>query len=194
MESEMAVEVDGLVSQGMLNEERLLVERARCNREAFGDLYTRYSSRVYAYAYKRTGSRESAEDITSNTFVLALEGIGKYEWRNVPFSAWLFRIAANQVAMHYRKARPCLPIDGLYIEDQGVGPETEAVRASEADTVRDAVAGLNRDQQRAIYLRYNSDMRAREIAAEMGRTEGSVKLLLHRATATLRSRMLPMTA
>lgn len=182
------------VSQTLLDEERLLVERARRSPEAFGEVYNRYYARVYAYAYKRTRNPEDAEDIASETFALAFEGLARYEWRNVPFSAWLFRIASNRLAMHYRKLRPCQSLDGLLIEDADADPQWELVRASEAEEVRLAVSLLKKDQQRAVELRYNWGMRAREIASEMERTEGSVKLLLHRATNALRSQMLPLSA
>lgn len=181
------------MSQGLLDEERLLVERARRNPEAFGELYNRYYDRVYAYVYGRTRSREGAEDITADTFVLAIENLPRYEWRNVPFSAWLFRIAANQVAGHYRRARPCVHLDEQLVHDEA-GPEEEALRLAAAEDVRLALTGLKRDQQRAMELRYQHGLRASEIAAEMGRTEAAVKLLLHRAMHTLRARMLPLSA
>ncbi len=184
---------DKRVSQGLLNEERLLVERARRNPEAFGEIYSQYHDRVYAYVYGRVGTRESAEDITADTFVLAMENIARYEWRNVPFSAWLFRIAANQVAGHYRRSRPCTHLDEYMVYDEA-GPEEEALRLAEAEHVRHVLMGLKTDQQRAMELRYHHGLRASEIASEMGRTEASVKLLLFRAMHTLRARMLPLSA
>ncbi len=183
-----------LMTQGMLNQESLLVELARRDSHAFSELYDRYNGRVYAYVYSRVNNREDAEDITSDTFALALEGLPRYEWRNLPFGAWLFRIAANRVAMHFRKQRPSLSIYDCAIHDEGADPEWEALRSSDAEDVRSAVSRLNADQQRAVELRYERGLRAREIADEMGRTEGSVKLLLHRATQSLRSRMLPLSA
>lgn|GEM_PF-122289 len=180
------------MSQGLLDEERLLVERARRNPAAFGDIYVRYHDRIYTYIYSRTHDREIAEDITADTFVLALEGIGKYEWRNVPFGAWLFRIAANQVAGHYRRFRPHLDLNEWMLGDPG--PEEEAMRHSDAEDVRTALTWLKTDQRRAMELRYHQGMRAREIAAEMSRTETAVKLLLHRGMLTLRLRMLPLSA
>ena len=191
----MALTVEGdRVAQPTLDEERLLVERARRNRQAFAELYDRYADRVYAYAYKRTRSHENAQDITSDTFLLALENIERYEWRNVPFSAWLYRIASNQIAMHYRKYRPCLPIDDLVIRDTETNLEREVERISDAQDVRRALSLLSKDQRRAVELRYTQDMRAGDIAAEMHRTEGSVRLLLHRASNSLRSQILPLSA
>lgn len=183
-----------MMPQQRLDEERLLVERARRNSDAFGELYSRYYSRVYAYVYSRTSNRENAEDITSDTFLLAFEKLDRYEWRNLPFGAWLFRIASNQVAMYYRKARPSLDIEDVVLWDTEPTPEAEAISAASAQEVRSAVQVLNQDQQRAIRLRYDLGLRNREIATAMGRSEGAVKLLLHRATSALRSQVLPLSA
>ncbi|MEJ7652906.1 MAG: sigma-70 family RNA polymerase sigma factor [Chloroflexia bacterium] len=176
-----------------LAEERAIVEseaRPGCLRR-----HLRYVlSRVYLYAYKRLRSHEDAEDVASETFTLAFEALPRYEWRNVPFGAWLFRIASNQVAMHFRKAQPAQSINDVVVADPDADPQTETIRRSQADEVRTAVRTLKLDQQRAVELRYNQCMRAREIAAAMGKTEGSVKLLLHRATVSLRSVFLPLSA
>lgn len=181
------------MSRGVLDEERLLVERARRDPEAFSDVYTLYYDRIYGYVYSRVQNRETAEDITADSFMLALEHLGKYEWRNVPFGAWLFRIAANQVVGHYRRLRTFQHLDESLAYDQA-GPEEEVLRLYAAEEVRQAVGSLKVDQQRAMDLRYRHDMRAREIASQMGRTEAAVKLLLHRALHTLRARMLPLSA
>ncbi|MDQ3855387.1 MAG: sigma-70 family RNA polymerase sigma factor [Chloroflexota bacterium] len=191
----MNANVEGtLVSQTWLDEERLMVERARRCPQAFAEIYTRYSGRVYSYAYKRTKSHADAEDITSETFALALEGLPKYEWRNVPFSAWLFRIASNQVAMYFRRRRPELGVDDVVLEDTDSDPQLQVLWDSQVDELRQAVLHLKVDQRRAVELRYNQGLRAKEIASELGRTEGSVKLLLHRATLSLRQQLLPLSA
>jgi RNA polymerase sigma-70 factor (ECF subfamily) len=182
------------IPRSSLDEERLLIERARRCPVAFGQLYQRHAERVYAYTYKRTQNHEDAEDIVSETFLLAFRNMERYEWRNVPFSAWLFRIASNQVALHYRRSHLCLPLEDLAVEDVGVDLEAEAERISDRQEMRYAISLLNLDQQRAIELRYREDLPTREIAARMSRTEGSVRLLLHRATNTLRARVLPLTA
>ncbi len=181
------------MSQRGLDEERLLVERARRDPETFGELYARYHDRIHAYVYTRTGCREVAEDITADTFLLAFEHLPQYEWRNVPFRAWLFRIAANQVAGYYRRERSCAPLDDTMVHT-GIGPEEQALCMGEVEEVRQALGTLKSDQQNAMRLRYHHDLRAREIAVEMGRTEAAVKLLLHRAMVSLRSRMLPLSA
>lgn len=181
-------------TQSLLDEERLVVERAQHDTAAFGEIYERYYRRLYAYTYNRTHSPEDAEDIVSNTFLQAMEGLARYEWRNVPFGAWLFRIASNQIAMHYRRSGRTVELDELSLESSYDGPEEEAIRGSDAADLRSAVLQLKPDQRRVIELRYHQDLRNREIAGQMGRTEGAVKLLLHRATNNLRSSVQPLVA
>lgn len=183
-----------MTTQSLLDEERLLVERAQQDPAAFGEIYERYYRRLYAYTYGRTHNPEDAEDIVSNTFLQAMEGLGRYEWRNVPFGAWLFRIASNQIAMHYRRSGRTVELDELALESSCEGPEEEMLRSSDASELRSAVLQLKPDQQRVIELRYHQDLRNREIAGRMGRTEGAVKLLLHRATNNLRSQIQPLVA
>jgi RNA polymerase sigma-70 factor, ECF subfamily len=182
------------VSQLWLDEERLMVERARRDPEAFSEIYSRYQPRVFAYARKRVPSVQDAEDITAETFTLAFEGLAKFEWRNVPFSAWLFRIASNQVALHFRRNRPAQCIDDFAVEDPDADPQLHAIRGGEVDQLKDALNGLRSDHRRAMDLRYYHGLKAREIAEQLGKTEGSVKLILHRATVSLRSQMLPLSA
>jgi RNA polymerase sigma factor (sigma-70 family) len=85
------------------DDERLLIEAAKADPARFLDLYDRHVDRVYAYVSRRAGSRSVAEDVTSAVFEQALSNIGKFEWRGVPFAAWLFRIAANALADHWKR-------------------------------------------------------------------------------------------
>lgn len=84
-------------------DERLLVEAARKDPSRFAELYENHFERVYAYVLRRVGVRQEAEDITSEVFHQALAKIGSFEWRGVPFVAWLFRIAANATADRWRQ-------------------------------------------------------------------------------------------
>ena len=84
-------------------DERRLIEAAQADPARFVDVYERYVDRIYAFVSRRTGSRAVAEDITSQVFEQALGTIGRFEWRGVPLSAWLFRIASNALADHWRE-------------------------------------------------------------------------------------------
>jgi RNA polymerase sigma-70 factor, ECF subfamily len=165
-------------------DERLLVEAAQRDPRRFAELYQRNFSRVYAYVSKRVPSREEAEDITSEVFHQALAKIGGFEWRGAPFAAWLFRIAANAITDRWRTT----------------GRESNELVADPADesTAKDIerrallfelVESLPDDQRRVVTMRFVEQKKIREIAQELGRTEGAVKQLQFRALENLRARL-----
>jgi len=159
-------------------EDRLRVEAAQSDPSRFADLYEENFYRVYGYIARRVGQRHIAEDLTSDVFREALAGIRKFEWRGVPFAAWLFRIAARTLADHFRRSGR-----------ESAEPETEAV----SDEIeRDAmlfqlVDRLPEAQYRVIHMRFVEQKSIREIASEMGRSEGAVKQLQFRAVESLRA-------
>jgi len=173
-----------------LEEERCVVLAAKGgDRAAFARLYDQYVDAIHAYAYHQTGSRERAEDITATTFARAFEEVARFEWRGVPYSAWLYRVASNLLARERRRPRWIeLPDSAV---DLGEGPEAAAVRGERALRVRSALRHLSKGQRRAVALRYGSGLRNAEVAQVMGKSEGAVKLLIFRATATLRQRLGP---
>ena len=174
-------------SAAELEAERLLIEAAQRDRAAFAPLYERYVDQIFAYVHTLTRNRELAEDVTAATFAKALEDLPRFEWRGVPYSAWLYRVAANLVARQAR--RPAfLELDGNQAAS-GASPEAEVEARARADEVRAAVAQLPDDQRQAVLLRFGGDLRNREIAEIMGRSEGAVKLLTFRAMTSLRRRL-----
>jgi RNA polymerase sigma-70 factor (ECF subfamily) len=143
--------------------------------------------RIFAYALTLTQNRELAEDVTAATFARAVEELPRFEWRGVPYSAWLYRVAANLVARDRR--RPGWIELNPQLGDDAPGPEEAAVWGDRAAEVRAAVAALPPDQRQAVLLRFGGELRNREIAEIMGRSEGAVKLLTFRALTTLRRRL-----
>ena len=174
-------------TEAELAAERELVLVAQRDRAAFAPLYERYVDQIFAYALSLTGNREAAEDVIAATFARALEDLPRFEWRGVPYSAWLYRVAANLVARSRR--RPGWIELGPHLVADVRGPEEEAQRNDRAAEVRAAVAALPADQRQAILLRFSGDLRNREIAEIMGRSEGAIKLLTFRALTSLRRRL-----
>jgi RNA polymerase sigma-70 factor, ECF subfamily len=171
--------------------DELLVELARTDPQAFGELYERHVKRVYNYIYYRVGRQHEAEDLTAKTFTQALAHLPRYRQQGVPFYAWLLRIAHNLVANWYRdNRRPLLPLE----EADNVGsregnPEAETESREERRVLLAAVARLPADRQQLILLRFSEGLKAAEIAVVMGRSEGAVKALLHRTLEGLRKNL-----
>jgi len=169
-----------------LEEERQLILAAQRDQAAFAPLYERYVDQIFAYIYTLTRNRELAEDVTAATFAKGLEELPRFEWRGVPYSSWLYRVASNLVARHRR--RPGWIELSPAVASDDISPPEEIERRDRAEEVRAAVRALPDDQRQAVALRFAAEMRNREIAEIMGRSEGAVKLLTFRALTTLRKR------
>ena len=174
-------------SESELAAERELILAAQRDRAAFAPLYERYVDQIFAYAYNLTRNRELAEDVTAATFARAMEELPRFEWRGVPYSAWLYRVAANLVARD--KRRPGWIELSPHLRDDEESPEELVTRRDRDDHIRAAVAELPADQRQAVLLRFGGDLRNREIAGIMGRSEGAVKLLTFRAITALRKQL-----
>lgn len=133
---------------------------------------------------RRVRDRHAAEDVTAEVFRRALASIGAFEWRGVPFTAWLYRIAANEVADHLKGTAR----DGGSIDVDLPGNDEIEIVEHRASLFRQ-VDRLPADQRRVIVLRFAEERSIREIAAELGRSEGAIKQLQWRALQTLRARM-----
>jgi RNA polymerase sigma-70 factor (ECF subfamily) len=171
-----------------MEDERRRVEEAKADPSRFAALYDEHFERVYAYVLRRVGDRSDAQDITGDVFQNALANLSRFEWRGAPFAAWLYRIAANAVADHFR------------VEGRHSGPPGETgMSALHEDAHEDierramlfrSVDRLPADQRRVIVMRFGEEKSIREIAEEMGRSEGAVKQLQWRGLQTLRTQML----
>lgn len=172
-------------------DERALVERARSDADAFAELYRRYVDRVHDFAYRRAGSREVAEDVTAATFEKALRSLHRFRWRSGGFAPWIFRIAANELADHFRRQgrrrgdRARRAADRLH--DTIAVDYLDAIDAAdESEGVRAALGDLNPRYQRALTLRYLADLEHAEAARAMGVSPSLMAVLVHRATTALR--------
>jgi RNA polymerase sigma-70 factor, ECF subfamily len=167
---------------------RRLVERAQAgDREALEQLYLLHFDRIYSYLQLSVGNRHDAEDLTNQTFIKMLESIDRFIWRSAPFSAWLFRIAHNLAMDHFRAGRRWQPE-----EEPPEDGETRERSAEDAafDTIGreamlDMISSLSADQRQVLTLKFVFDFSNAEIATILGKTEGAIKALQHRALASL---------
>ena len=188
MKARVATKIDADYSA-----ERALIEAAQRDRGRFSELYEANFERVYAYVVRRVRDRDEAQDLTADVFHLALKSLPRFEWRGVPFAAWLFRIASNEIAdrsksVAKRRAHESQNDVDLSADDR-VGMAMGVEEAERRGRLFKLVERLPRDQSRVIAMRFAEDKSIREIATALGRSEGSVKQLQFRGLQNLRVRL-----
>ena len=161
-----------------------MIEAAQRDPSRFADLYEANFDRVYAFVARRVPSREEAEDITAEVFHQALAGLTGFQWQGVPFVAWLLGIAAHLVARRWQRAtnQPELLLEESELATTNDHAEQQAWFAQLLDRLPD-------DQRRVLQQRFFAQRSIREIAQELGRSEGAIKQLQFRALETLRSQV-----
>jgi RNA polymerase sigma-70 factor, ECF subfamily len=169
-------------------DERLLIEAAQKDPARFAELYEINFERVYAYAVRRVGNRAEAEDLTADVFQHALANLHRFEWRGIPFAAWLFRIAANLISDRWKRSGREVADDSGQIESAQVSP-VEIEEVERRATLYRLVDTLPEEQRRVVVLRFVEQKSIKEVARQIRKTEGAVKQLQFRALSNLRARM-----
>jgi RNA polymerase sigma-70 factor (ECF subfamily) len=168
-------------------DERLLIEAAQKDPARFADLYELNFERVYAYIVRRVQDRAESEDLTADVFHQALANLKRFEWRGIPFAAWLFRIAANLISDRWQRSGREVS-DDTAIEMAQVSP-VEIEEVERRATLFRLVETLPEEQRRVVVLRFVDQKSIKEVAREVKKTEGAVKQLQFRALTSLRARM-----
>ena len=171
----------------MLVEERIVQRAVNGDREAFTQLYDMHFDKIYRYIYVKVHSQAEAEDLTQDVFIKAYEAVKSYKWRDLPFTAWLFKIAHNRVIDYVRKtskekkasldeAGAITSGDPVYITEQNF----------EIYQLKIALERLPNAQREVASLRFISELSISEVALTLGKSEGTVKALQFNAIASLR--------
>lgn len=186
--------MDSIQKQGLTDiyEENAIARASQGDPEAFTFIYERYVKRIYNYVYYRIGSETDAEDITSRVFYRAFGHIGNYVDKGVPFSAWLYRIAHNLVANWHRDShrRKEVPLeDQLEMPAHIDHPERAMEQSQEMELLLKGIRRLSPDRQQLLILKFVEDYSNAEIGEIMGKSEGAIKSLYHRALMALREEM-----
>ena len=168
-------------------DERLQIEAAQQDPARFADLYEVNFERVYAYVVRRVRDRAEAEDVTAEVFHQALANLKRFEWRGIPFAAWLFRIAANLISDRWQRSGREIS-DDEKIDAAQVSP-AEIEEVERRATLFKLVDTLPAEQKNVVVLRFVEEKSIKEVARQIRKTEGAVKQLQFRALSNLRARM-----
>lgn len=181
-----------------LENEKELVEKAKRDPEAFGVLYEQNFDAILNYVLRRTGSVQSAQDMTAEIFLKALKNIDKFQWQNVPFSAWLFRIATNEIAAWFRRRsyktvsldelreKGYDPVAGDDVEQEALAAQEEILKEQEFLAVLKQIDLLPPKYREVIALRFFAGKQLSEIGQILKKPEGTIKSLLHRGLKKLK--------
>jgi RNA polymerase sigma-70 factor, ECF subfamily len=174
-----------------VSDEELLVRRVIVgDANAFADLYEQNLVRVFRYFYYRVGQREDAEDLTEQAFLKAWQAIGNYDYRGVPFSAWLFRIAYNLLIDRSRKFQETAPFDeALEVPSDGDTPFDSAVKHLDAEDLVRAIKVLSDVEQTTLILRFVEGLDHRTVAGIIGKSEVATRSIQSRALARLAGKL-----
>ena len=170
---------------------RLVEQAQQGDRHALEELYLLHFDRIYSYLHMSVGNRHDAEDLTTQVFVKMLESIGKFRWRSAPFSAWLFRIAHNLAMDHFRSNKRWQPEEEVPEPDPGEGSaaEQEALESIGRQSMLQLIEKLSREQQQVLTLKFVFNFSNGEAAKILGKTDGAVKSLQHRALVSLQKQI-----
>ncbi len=171
----------------MLNEEHIVQKAINGDREAFTRLYDMHFDRIYRYIYVRVYSQAEAEDLTQDVFIKAYGAIKSYKWRDLPFPAWLFKIAHNRIIDHVRKTSKEKKAS---LDEAGAISSGDPVQMTEQNfevfQLKQALQRLPDAQREVATLRFISELSITEVAVALGKSEGTVKALQFNAVASLR--------
>lgn len=174
-------------TEAQLNAEQCEIEAAKANPKAFEVLYKKYHKDILLFVYQRVTDKPTAVDITQDVFVKALSKLNNYEYRGVPFSAWLFRIAINEVNQHHRKSKRAINVstEGL----ASMAEEFDEDHTAEFELLTRSLAKLDKDAVELIEMRYFEKRPFQEIALFLETTEAAAKMKLYRILEKLKNLM-----
>jgi RNA polymerase sigma-70 factor (ECF subfamily) len=170
---------------------KLVAKAQQGDREALEELYLLHFDRIYSYLHMSVGNRHDAEDLTTQTFLKMLEAIGRFRWQSAPFSAWLFRIAHNLAMDHFRASRRWQPEEEVPEppDSEEASAEEEAMHSIGRQSMLALIENLSADQQQVLTLKFVFNFPNAEVATILGKTEGAIKSLQHRALVSLQKQI-----
>jgi RNA polymerase sigma-70 factor (ECF subfamily) len=172
---------------GIEEEATLVAQAKRGDEAAISQLYRQHAPAIYAYVASRVGDPAVIDDLTSEVFLRALEGLPRFEYRGVSISAWLYRMAHDRIADHFRRQarRPTVPLENELLPAQD-GLEQEVDDRLRVEQLRESIERLTAEQHQVILLRFTAGLKLQEIAYVMDKSVDAVKMLQLRALTRLK--------
>lgn len=178
---------ESLPKQEVMQEWQIVKQAQNYDENALHQLYETYYPKIYNYAFLQMGDVQAAEDLASDVMLKMLESIQKYNFRGLPFGAWVFRIARNRLIDLHRRRKRRGEVDlSEKLAGTLASPESMAERALERGQLQVALKHLTDEQRQVIVLKFIQGFDNRSVGRIMGRSEGAVKSLQHRALGALR--------
>ena len=175
-------------TQNQPTEDAALAQRARSDGEAFAELYNRHVPRVYRYHMAHTGNVKDAEDLTSQTFMAAMEGIRSFRGEG-SFAAWIMGIAVRKKALFFRRRKPEAPLEAAYhVPTPGLPTDKAVLQHMQIESVSRALRQISPDRGEALILYFFGGLSSQEVGLVTGKSEAAVKMLLSRGLKDLRER------
>ena len=166
--------------------EKDIILKAQSDLAGFEYLYDKYFLQIYKYVMLRVRNRDLAHDIVSDVFYKAMSKIHLFKWRSIPFSSWLYRIAMNEISNHYRREKKKNKLVGeLLVEQDQFESPPEMEETMNFEFIRDYIKKLPQRDQDVITLRYFEKKSFEEISQIIGKKEGYIRVILHRALKKL---------
>lgn len=176
-----------------LSEQEAIASCQAGNLQDFDLLYTQFVDRIYAYIYRRIHDRQTTEDLTSTTFLKALEKISTFKAGKAPFSAWLYRIARNTIIDYYRTHRETAELSDVWeLPSSEDRPDEVTSKVVDVDAIKKALQGLPPLKREILLLRLWEGLSFQEIAVITGETEGNCKVIASRTLAALKTQLHPL--
>ncbi|MCF7820106.1 MAG: sigma-70 family RNA polymerase sigma factor [Candidatus Pacebacteria bacterium] len=172
-----------------INETKLIYDCQKGQLESFAPLYDKYIGKIYAFLFSRSGSKELSEDLCSQTFLKALRSISQFKAEDNYFSAWLYKIARNNLIDHYRQSKDTLDIDSVWslASDQKI--EEEADKDLKLEKVKKYLSVLDTEQREIVVLKVWDELSYQEISEIMGKSVNNCKVIFSRSLKKLKQEM-----
>lgn len=175
-------------SKEELEQELKIIEKAKRQPEAFGVLYEKYYKSIFVFVLKRVDSKDTAGDITAQVFLKALDNLEKYQFRGVPFSAWLFRIASNQVSEFYRKTekKRTVTLENEYISNIMDEADNTDIKGDGMELLVNLINQLREEEVQLIEMRFFEQLSIKDVGFILNLSESNIKVKTHRILKKLK--------